>query len=210
MCFQGLIAADDVIRNVGSENITIIPKFVEKMQKIINDAEIPRGLKIKCFPLYNDIFMLQDKSVGDYLGEVMKLITDGMSSSIEPQNKGEDRDTLEYYNEFREKIVELLTGVFMFLAEQNQTNIISEYIVGFIKYLSAIVQPEYNPSLTLISEVGGLLGDLYTHFKATVNLYLEKSSLEIILKKLEQSPNPEHKEVVLYIQQAFSDIIHNF
>ena len=210
LCFQGLIAADDVIRNVGSENITIIPKFVEKMQKIINDAEIPRGLKIKCFPLYNDIFMLQDKSVGDYLGEVMKLITDGMSSSIEPQNKGEDRDTLEYYNEFREKIVELLTGVFMFLAEQNQTNIISEYIVGFIKYLSAIVQPEYNPSLTLISEVGGLLGDLYTHFKATVNLYLEKSSLEIILKKLEQSPNPEHKEVVLYIQQAFSDIIHNF
>ena len=210
LCYQGLLAADDIITAVGSENIILIPKIVEKMQKIIKDPEIPRGLKIKCFPLYHDIFMIQDKCIGEYLGEVMQLLVDGMSTSIQPPNKETDKDTLEYLSEFREKIVELLTGVFMFLTDHNQTNVFSQYIDGFIKYLSKIVEPEFNPNMTLISEVGGILGDLYTHFKGAMDLYLNKNSLKIILEKLEQSQNPDHKEILLYIQQVFSDFINNY
>ena len=205
LCYQGLIAADDIIRNLGNENIILIPKIVEKMRKIIRDSDTPRGLKIKCFPLYNDIFLLLDKSFGEYLGEAMQLIMDGMSISMEPPNKETDKDTKEYFDEFREKIVELLSGVFFFLSEQKQTNAISPYIVDFIKYLSKIVQPDFNPNNNLLSEVGGLLADLYNYFKATVQLYLNKESLENILQKLEQSQNPQHKENLLYIQQIFSD-----
>ena len=40
MIYQGLLAADDIIRSLGQENITLIPKIVEKMQKIIKDPEI--------------------------------------------------------------------------------------------------------------------------------------------------------------------------
>jgi len=210
LCYQGLLAADDIIRNVGSENVTLIPKIVDKMQKIIKDSETPRGLKIKCFLLYNDIFLIQDKSMGDYLGEALQLICDGMSMSITPPNKEMDIETIEYYDEFREKIVETLTSVFMFLSEQNQTNILSNFIDGFIKYLSSIVKPEYNPDMTLISEVGGLLADLYITFKAAVDLYLDKKSLKIIIQKLEQSQNPQDRDVLLYIQQVFSDYIKNY
>ena len=209
LCFQGLLAADDIIRSVGSENVTLIPKIVDKMQKIINDQNTPRGLKIKCFILYNDIFMTQDKCMGEYLGEVMELLVNGMSTSIEPPNEEMEKETVEYLDEFREKIVELLTGVFMFLTEQNQTNVFSPYIDGFVKYLSKIVEPEFNPDITLISEVGGLLGDLYTYFKGTVDLYLNKNSLKFIIQKLEQSDNPQYREVLLYIQQVFSDFIKN-
>ena len=139
LLYQGLIAADDIIRSLGNENITLIPKIVEKMQKIIKDPEIPRGLKIKCFPLYHDIFMTFDNSVGTYLAEVLQLLVDGMSGSITPYTKETDKETIEYLDEFREKIVELLTAVFMFLTEKNQTNVFSQYIDGFIKYLSKIV-----------------------------------------------------------------------
>lgn len=209
LCYQGLLAADDIIRTVGSENVTLIPKIMDKMQKIIKDTEIPRGLKIKCFLLYNDIFLIQDKSIGDYLGEALELICDGMSMSIKPPSEEMDNDTIEYLDEFREKIVESLTSIFMFLSEQNQTNILSGYMNGFIKYLSGIVKPEYNPDMTLISEVGGLLADFYLQFKATVDLYLDKESLKIIIQKLEQSQNPQDKDVFLYIQQVFSDVISN-
>ena len=209
LCFQGLLAADDIIRSVGNENVALIPKIVDKMQKIIKDQNTPRGLKIKCFLLYHDIFLIQDKCIGEYLGEVMELLVNGMSTSIEPPNKEMEKETIEYLDEFREKIVELLTGVFMFLSEQNQTNVFSPYIDGFVKYLSKIVEPEFNPDMTLISEVGGLLGDLYTHFKGTVDLYLNKNSLKFIIQKLEQSENPQHKDVLLYIQQVFSDFINN-
>ncbi len=82
LCYQGLLAADDVIRCVGAENIAVIPKIVEKIQKIIKDPNFPRGLKIKCFPLYNDIFMIPSKSNGDYLNEVLNLIKDGMNTSV--------------------------------------------------------------------------------------------------------------------------------
>ena len=209
LCYQGLLAADDIIRTVGSENVTLIPKIMDKMQKIIKDTEIPRGLKIKCFLLYNDIFLIQDKSIGNYLGEALELICDGMSMSIKPPSEEMDNDTIEYLDEFREKIVESLTSIFMFLSEQNQTNILSGYMNGFVKYLSGIVKPEYNPDMTLISEVGGLLADFYLQFKATVDLYLDKESLKIIIQKLEQSQNPQDKDVFLYIQQVFSDVISN-
>ena len=148
--------------------------------------------------------------MGDYLGEALQLICDGMSMSITPPNKEMDIETIEYYDEFREKIVETLTSVFMFLSEQNQTNILSNFIDGFIKYLSSIVKPEYNPDMTLISEVGGLLADLYITFKAAVDLYLDKKSLKIIIQKLEQSQNPQDRDVLLYIQQVFSDYIKNY
>jgi uncharacterized protein YejL (UPF0352 family) len=205
LCFQGIIAASDIIGELGNENITIIPKIIDKIQKIINDPDIPRGLKIKCFLIYEDIFLLSDNSIGEYLPQAMKLIVDGMSSSIEPPNKETDADEREYQGEFREKICELLTGVFMFLTVHNQTNVFTQYIDGFIKYLSKIVEPEFNPSLALIFEVAGLLGDLYKYFKGSMNLYLNKNSLNIIFQKLEQSKVPEHKEVLLYLQQSFSD-----
>ena len=138
----------DIIDELGNENITIIPKIVDKIQKIINDPDIPRGLKIKCFQIYEDIFLLSDNSVGEYLPQAMKLIVDGMSSSIEPPSKETDADAREYLGEFREKICELLTGVFMFLTEHNQTHVFTQYIDGFIKYLSKIVEPEFNPSIS--------------------------------------------------------------
>ena len=209
LCFQGIIAASDIIDELGNENIAIIPKIVDKIQKIINDPDIPRGLKIKCFQIYEDIFLLSDNSVGEYLPQAMKLIVDGMSSSIEPPSKETDADAREYLGEFREKICELLTGVFMFLTEHNQTHVFTQYIDGFIKYLSKIVEPEFNPSISLIVEVAGLLGDLYKCFKSAMNLYLNKNSLNIIFQKLEESKVPEHKEILLYIQQSFSDFYSN-
>ena len=210
LCFQGIIAASDIILSLGQENITVVPKLMDKIQKIINDPEIPRGLKIKCFILYTDIFMLSDNSIGEYLPDAMKLIVDGMSSSIDPPNQETDMDTREYLGEFREKICELLTGIFLFLTDHNQTNVFSQYIDGFIKYLSKIVEPEFNPSMTLIAEVAGLLGDFYKFFKGSMNLYLNRNSLNIIFQKLEQSEDPEHKEILLYIQQIFSDFYSNY
>ena len=205
MCFQGLLAADDIIRDIGNDNIFIIKEIVEKMQKLIKDPEIPRGLKIKCFLLYNDIFMIRDNSIGEYLPEVMQLLVDGMNGSIQLPNKETDNDTLEYLSEFRGSIVDLLTSVFLFLSDYNQTNAFSPYIDGFIKYLSKIVEPEFNPDDNLIASVGGLLADLYNSFKGTVNLYLSQNSLKIIFQKLEKSKNTEHKQILLYIQQTFSD-----
>ena len=210
LIYQGLIAADDIIRCLGNENITLIPKIVEKMQKIIKDPELPRGLKIKCFPLYNDIFMTYDNSVGVYLSEALDLLANGMTSSLEPLTKETDKDTIEYVNEFREKIVELLTGVFSFLTEQNQTNIFSNYIDGFVRYLSKIVEPENNPELSLIAEVGGILGDLYHHFKSTVDLYLNKKSLDYILQRLEKSDLQEHKDVLKFMKNIFFDSNYDY
>ena len=210
LCYQGLLAADDIIRALGIEVITVIPKIVEKIQKIINDPEVQRGLKIKCFPVYNDIFLIPDKSVGEYLNNVMNLLVDGINGTKDPPNKDDNSEILEYYGEFREKIVELLTGVFLFLSEQNQTNIFSQYIDGFIRYLSKIVEPEYNPEINLIAEIAGLLGDLYRPFKAAINLYLNKDSLKIIHQKLEKSDNPEHRQTLLYMEQTFSDFNFNY
>lgn len=209
LCYQGLLAADDVIRCVGAENIAVIPKIVEKIQKIIKEPNFPRGLKIKCFPLYNDIFMIPSKSNGDYLNEVLNLIKDGMNTSVNLPNKDTDQETLEYLSELREKIIELLTGVFMFLTEQNQTNVFSNYIDGFLKYLSKIVEPEFNSDIQIISEVCGLLGDLYTHFKASVELYFNPNSLKIIYERLEHSDNPQHLEVLNYTRQIMNNFCKN-
>ena len=210
LCYQGLLAADDIIRSVGKENISIIPNIVEKIQKIINDSNIPRGLRIKCFALYSDIFMIDDKSNLAYLKEVLQLIVDGMSTSIKPPSKDMDEETLEYLNELREKVVELLTGVFMFLSTHNQTNIFSQYIDGFVKYLSKIVEPEFKCKLDLIFEICGLLGDLYKHFSGSVDLYLSPNSLKIIFDRLEESPNPDHKEILNYNKEIMNDLISNY
>ena len=205
LCYQGLLASDDIISLVGKENISVIPQIVEKMQKILNDPNIPRGLKIKCFPLYNDIFLTQDKNNGDYLEDVIKLLIEGMNSSNEVPPEDTDIDTLEYLNELRAKIVELLTGVFMFLTNQNQTNAFSQYIDGFIKYLSKIVQPEYKLDISLISDICGVLADLYNHFRGSVELYFSQSSLKIIFERLEKSTNPQHIEVLNYSKQVLYD-----
>ena len=201
LCYQGLLAADDVIRCVGKENVNIIPNIVEEMKKIISDSNIPRGLRIKCFGLYNDIFMTEDKSNEAYLEDVFHLLVNGMSTSVDPPTKNMDEDELEYLNELREKIVELLTGVFMFLNCQNQTFYFSKYIDGFVKYLSRIVEPEFNCKLDLICDICGLLGDLYKFFPGSIELYLSSNSMRIIIEKLEESPIPEHKELLLHYLQ---------
>ena len=209
LCYQGILASDEIIRCVGRENISVIPQIVEKIQKILNEPNIPRGLKIKCFPLYNDIFMTQDKSNGDYLNDVIKLLVEGMKSSIDPPKEDMDIDTLEYLKELRAKIVELLTGVFMFLTDQNQTNVFSPYIDGFIKYLSKIVEPEFKSDISLISDICGVLADLYNHFRGSVQLYFSRNSLDIIFKRLEESNVPQHIEILNYGKQILSDFYSN-
>ena len=201
LCFQGLLAADEIIRNVGGENLINIPKIVEKVQKIINDPNIPRGLKIKCFSLYSDIFMINEASIGDYLNDVLQLLVNGMNSSIQPPNINDDPDTLEYLAELREKIVELLTIIFLFLSNHNQTNAISPFIDGFMKFLSKIVEPEFNSKIELIAEVCGLLGDLSTNFRSSIDLYFNQNSFKIMFERLKKSGDPRHDEILLYIEQ---------
>ena len=53
------------------------------------------------------------------------LISRHLSAAPEEPCKDIDQDTLEYLNELREKIVELLTTVFLFLTNHNQTNVFS-------------------------------------------------------------------------------------
>ena len=106
LCYQGLLAADEIIRNVGKENLSNIPKIVEKIEKIINDENIPRGLKIKCFALYADIFNIDDMSNGDYLNGVLQLIVNAMNSSIDIPADDIDQDTLDYLSELRERRIE--------------------------------------------------------------------------------------------------------
>ena len=130
--------------------------------------DTPRGLKIKCFYLYHDIFMIHETFIGDYLGQTMKLLEDGMNTSYEPPNEETDKDTKEYLEELRGLIVELLQGVFLFLSEQKQTNYFSHHIDKFIKYLSRIVEPEFNSSVDLICEVGGLLADFNNYYRSSI------------------------------------------
>ena len=149
--------------------------------------------------------MLHEKFIGEYLDQAMKLLEDGMKSSYDPPNEEIDKDTIEYLEELREKVVELLQGILFFLTEQKQTNYFSKNIDTFIRYLSRIVEPQFNSSLDLICEAGGLLADFYNTFTSCVRLYLNKNTLNIIQKRLEHSQNQHHKEVLLYMEQIFSD-----
>ena len=207
LCYQALLAVDDIIRNVGREIISTLPNIVSKIKKIINDLNIPRGLKIKCFVIFSDIFMIGDKSNLVYIDDVIQLLIEGIKTSIEEPSKDMDEEKLEYLNELREKIVELLTLFFTFLVDYNQTNAISQYIDGFIKYLNKIVEPEYNCKLDLISEICGLLGDLYKQYPGSVELYLTPNALKIIFDKLEESPQQEHKEILNYCRNIMNDLI---
>ena len=120
-----------------------------------------------------------------------------------------DEEELEYLNELREKIVELLTAFFAFLVDYKQTNVISQYIDGIINYLNKIVDSEYNCKLDLISEICGLLGDLYKHYQGSIELYLDPNTLKEIYSKLEESPEPEHKEILKYCNDMMEDLILN-
>ena len=210
LCYQGLLAADEIIRNVGKENLSNIPKIVEKIEKIINDENIPRGLKIKCFALYADIFNIDDMSNGDYLNGVLQLIVNAMNSSIDIPADDIDQDTLDYLSELREKIVELLNFIYYFLSNHNQINALSQYIDGFIKYLSKIVEPQFNINIDLIAGVCGLLGDLSNHFKSSISLYFNQNSLQIMFDRLDKSSNPQHAEILNYSKQVLLYLIQDF
>ncbi len=148
--------------------------------------------------------MIPEKSNGEYLKIVIDLLVSSMSNSISPPKPGEDQDTLEYLGELREKSVELLTAIFSFLTEQNQTNIFSDYVDGFVKYLSEIVKPEFNCDIQVISDICGIIGDLFSDFSGSIGLYLDPKSLEIIYKRLENSSNPQHFEVLNYTKSILN------
>ena len=210
LCFQSLIAADDIIRNVGKNNLIVIPKIVEKVRKILSDQNIPRGLKIKCFYIYSDIFVIEDNSIGDYLNEALQLIIDGMNSSQDPPTEDTDIETIEYLDELRDKIIELLTLIFYFLEKHNQINLFSSYIDGFIKYMSKIVEPEFNPNNDLIAGVCGLLGDLSSYFQSYIKLYFNNNSLKTMFNKLEESDKPEHLAIYNFAYKALENIFSDF
>ena len=202
LCYQGMLAADDIINCLGNKDLVDISKIVEKLQMIINDENIPRGLKIKCFSIYSDIFVINDSSFGDYLNQALDLLVNGMNGSIQQPANDDDQDTLIYLMELREKIVELLSTIFLFLVNHNQANALSQYIDGFMKYLSKIVQPEYNSDIDLIAGVCGLLGDFSNYFKSTIGLYFNDNSIKMMIDKLEESPNPQHSELLNYVKQV--------
>ena len=209
LCYQTLLAVDDIIRNVGKNIVSNIPNIVSKIKNIIKDPNIPRGLKIKCFAIFSDIFMIGDKSNLGYIDDVIQLLIEGIKTSIKKPDKDMDEEELEYLNELREKIVELLTSFFAFLADYKQTNAISQYIDGIIIYLNKIADHEYNCKLGLIAEICGLLGDLYKYYQGSIELYLEPNTLQLIYNKLQESPDPEHKEILKYCNDMMEDLISN-
>ena len=125
-----------------------------------------------------------------------------MNSSIDIHINDIDQDTLDYLSELREKIVELLTFIYYFLSSHNQINALSQYTDGFIKYLSKVIEPEFNSNIDLIAGVCGLLGDLSNYFKSSISLYFNQKSLKIMFDRLDKSSNPQHAEILNFSKQA--------
>ena len=94
-------------------------------------------LKLNIFFCIN-IFFIQDNL--EYIGEVTKLICDDIKKSIKALNKLIVKGTVEYLNEFREKIV-IIKKIFIF-------------------YLNKI-QVKCNPDIILISDVERILTNFY-------------------------------------------------
>ena len=101
-----------------------------------------------------------------------------------------------------------------FLAEsgnpETQIVVFSPYIDGFVKYLSKIVEPEFNSDIELIAQVCGLLGDLSNYFKSSIDLYFNQNSIKNMFDKLEKSNNPQHAEILNYAKQVLANITTNY
>ena len=62
----------------------------------------------------------------------------------------EDTDNLEYYADLRERLIECIHVIFIFVKENNRTADFKIYVCQILDFINKINKPEFSPSVVKI------------------------------------------------------------
>ena len=183
LCQNSVVCLSDIIMALGDQN-KYVNQFLPIILNILSSDNITQSIKPYCFIILGDVFMNCPNEALNYFDKIMIVIGEAIRLTQIKLNEETDQDTVNYYIDLREKILETIVCIFTEIRTINKTKEFIQFVSPIINYINFIGNDSIN-SVNIMKEGLFIIGDFCGSYKEDIKPLLDKDLINEMLYKIE-------------------------
>ena len=212
LCRASIHCMSDIIRSLDNLFSKYINFFLPIIISILSNPEIDKFLKPHAFNIISDLFYSCPNDTFPYYNSIMNLLGSALQAAMNVQNF-DDSETIDYFRDLREHIIETLTVIFNAIIDINKENEFNMYVGPIFTFINTICVDQKCISLEILKSSLGLIGDFCKTYKGNIKNLINTSVINNIienLKKIIYYNNDETiAKIINYGQQMVETVLNS-
>ena len=138
ICKSSLLCLNNIIQSLGKIFNNYINDFMPIIIKIIADNKYDINLKLECLNIIGNIFIFCPKEALKSFDIVMQIIGSGIQALEIKFNCEIDKETQIYFNDLRDRLLEVLSCIFCVIQEINKIGEFLPFVKPIINFINFI------------------------------------------------------------------------
>eukprot|EP00944_MAST-04C_sp_MAST-4C-sp1_P016036 g16036.t1 len=163
VCCMAIGLVGDISRAIGQQLTSngLCDKIMEALLKLLRNENLDRSVKPPVLGAFGDIGFGIGKNVNRYLAPIMNMMTEASQATYEQDT---DEDTIEFFMEMRESILDAYSSILQGLTDEDGTpQPFLPYVPSIFAFFKLIAH-DANSSVKCFVNVSSLIGDIICFF----------------------------------------------
>ena len=187
ICKHSILCLNDIIHALGKNFNTYINDFMPIIINIIADNKYDIHLKLECLDIISYIFIFCPKEALKSFDVVMQIIGSGIQALQIKFDWEIDSETQIYFNELRDRLLEVLSCVFCVIQEINKIGEFLPFVKPIINFINYICDDINVISIKVNKSCVKLIINFCKCYGNDVKNYINFKLLKVLIMKLEES-----------------------
>ena len=187
VCKYSLLCLSNIIRALGINFNNYITDFMPIIINIIADNKYEINLKLECLDIISCIFIFCPKEALKSFDIVMQIIGSGIQALQIKFDWELDSETQIYFNELRDRLLEVLSCVFCVIQEINKTEEFLPFVKPVINFINFICDDIKVISTKVNKSCVKLIINFCKCYGNEVKNFINFKLLKVLIMKLEDN-----------------------
>ena len=212
LCQTSIICLSEIIRALEDQN-KYINQFLPIILNILSNDNITPSVKPYCFLILSDLFMNCPEEAFKYFEDIMKVIGGAMQATQIKLNEDMDQETISYFINLRENILETITCILTEIKCINKSNEFIPFVRTITNYINFIGNDSIN-SINIMKDGLFILAEFCNSYKGDMKPILDAVLIKEMFNKI-KNDKKESKDIttqnnIYYSKKYIEDVIMNY
>ena len=200
LCRVSVGCVADLARTLEETMSEYLNELMPILMELLRSGDTDRGVKLVVISVVSDLALQTGRFFIVYLKDVLDIFKSASVVAVQPVSD-EDPELPVYFEQLKESLVESYTGLVIGAKEVNEAGIFRDYVQGIFNFLLALNQNPEEMKFEQLKAICGLIGDLTTLMGGQLKDYLSSKFIELMLKRLEQSPSENDRNIAIWVNK---------
>lgn len=194
----GVVA--DLCHALGADLLPICDEIMTNLIEVLGNAQTPQKVKSEVLSVFGDIALAIGDQVKKYLDLMLSTLTQASSVQVDRSNF----EMVDYCNDLWEATLQAYTGIIQALKgdgehqQRGNMELLSEHVIFINQFIVRVAECHADVPDSVLAAAAGLIGDLVSHFGASMLPVADYPSVQALLARGKRSRQNNTKTMVTW------------